>query len=366
MGTLKTSDGSFWAEQGSNENLDYSLDWSELASAGDPIQTSTWTAQAGVNVTNQAHTDTVSSFWVTGGTPDNWYAITNEVVTQSGRRGVRTIMLFVNVSIPTAMGSQLFPNRFTAVKDLRKDRLMVAAQGALPGVDLSDDYIWSKLKAAEAEVGRLLRIPLVPTQFFPVEPTQDQIDALPSGMPWAVDPGYDFTSDTFTGDRWGLVKLRNKPLVSISSLVFAYPSQGNVFMFPLDWLRTEKKYGTVQIVPSTSAYMLTMNTFVLQALSAGRQIPFALQFTYVAGLTDVSNNWPDIIDLIKKKAVLGIVEDSFIPASGSISADGLSQSTSYQMDQYHEMIDIKLNGPKGSNGGLMAAIHGIRSGVLMG
>ena len=65
-----------------------------------------------------------------------------------------------------------------------------------------------------------------------------------------------------------------------------------------------------------------------------------------------------------KKAVLKILEDSFLPQSGSISADGLSQSLSVDMEKYHDMIDRTLNGGKGSNGGLMTAIHGVRIGVL--
>jgi len=70
------------------------------------------------------------------------------------------------------------------------------------------------------------------------------------------------------------------------------------------------------------------------------------------------------LDAVLKKAALKILEDAFLPQSGSISADGLSQSMSVDMDKYHDAIDRILNGGKGSNGGLMTAIHGVRFGVM--
>jgi hypothetical protein len=95
-------------------------------------------------------------------------------------------------------------------------------------------------------------------------------------------------------------------------------------------------------------------------LSAGRTIPSMVHLTYTAGLTDVSTKYPELIDAIKKKAVLKIIGDAFFPQSGSISADGLSESMSVDIDKYAASIDQILNGSSGSNGGLMAAIHGVR------
>ena len=71
----------------------------------------------------------------------------------------------------------------------------------------------------------------------------------------------------------------------------------------------------------------------------------------------------DTIQQAMKKAALKVIEDSFLPQSGSISADGLSQSISNDMEKHHDTIDRIINGGKG-NGGLMAAIHGIRLQVM--
>ena len=61
---------------------------------------------------------------------------------------------------------------------------------------------------------------------------------------------------------------------------------------------------------------------------------------------------------------MGIITDAFLPQSGSISADGLSQSLSVDVAKYYESIDLAIDGPKGGHGGLMSAIHGIRLGVF--
>lgn len=257
--------------------------------------------------------------------------------------------------------------RDVAVARLRRDSLMMAASGALPSIKVSDEYLWDKLRAAESEIGHELRVPLTPTTFFPAEPTPDELTAL-DGQPWELDPGYDYSPDAFQfNDKWGFIKLRNKPLHSVSRVRFAYPGGPTAhYDLPLDWLRFDKKYGQVQFVPSSSAFAAPLNAFVMQAIGNGRTIPLAIQISYVAGLQDVPANYPELLDAVYKTAAIKILEDAFMPSSGSISADGLSQSMSVDVSGYHDSVDRILNGPKGANGGLMAAIHGIRVGVMGG
>lgn len=260
--------------------------------------------------------------------------------------------------------SALFPNKAMAVAALRRDRLMMAASGAMPKVDVSDDYLWSKLMAAESELRHTLRVPLTLTQFFPERPTDDEIAAL-AGMPWDIDPGYDYHPASFQyNDRWGSIKLRQKPVGAITRVRFAYPGGHTAhYDLPVDWVRVDRKYGHVQFVPSSTAFAAPLNTFVMQAIGNGRTIPLAIQVTYTAGL-NAKRDYPEILDLVQKMASLKIIEDAFLPQSGSISADGMSQSMSNDMSKHHETIDRIINGDKGGNGGLMAAIHGIRLGVV--
>lgn len=249
------------------------------------------------------------------------------------------------------------------VDELRRDRLMAAAAGVLQDVKFTDDYLWDKVLAAEAEISHTLRVPLVPTRFFPLPPTQAQLDAL-AGIAWEIEPGYDYDPDMFEADKWGYIITRQRPIISVESMIFAYPSQDvDLFTIPPDWLRIDQRYGQIRIVPSSSAPLFAINSWAMSMLTNGTNVPAMVQLTYTAGLLDAWRTYPELIDLIKKKAVLKIIGDAFLPQSGSISADGLSQSLSVDMEKYSDVIDETLNGTKGSNGGLMAKIHGIRLAV---
>lgn len=271
------------------------------------------------------------------------------------------------VNVETATG----PTRSTlfikdlVVEELRADRLMIASQNFFAGVTLSDDFLWSKIAAAESEIKHTLRVPLVPTQFFPYAPSNADIAALPAGMPWDIDPPYDYDPEFFQGEKWGFIVCRQKPVQTVQRIRFAYPAPSDQFFdIPLDWIRIDGKYGHIRLVPATSAFSAPLSAFMMQALGGGRTIPFMLQVSYVAGIANAATEYPELVDVIKKLAVLKAVEDGFLPQSGSISADGLSQSMSVDMEKYRDTIDHVLNGPKGSNGGLMTAIHGVRSTVM--
>lgn len=261
----------------------------------------------------------------------------------------------------------IFKNRIAAVTEMRADRLALAAAAALPSVQLSDDYLYSKLLAAEKDIAqRQLRVYLEPTYIVPDDAPQSELDALEAeGRVFAQEAAYDYDAEFFVGDRWGYIVAKSKPIVSVDSLKFVYPSAMNqVFTIPPEWIRLDKKHGHIRLVPASQSFAAPLGAFLIQALSGGRMIPFMIQLRYTAGLVNVMRDWPDLVDVIKKKAVANIITDAFLPQSGSISADGLSQSMSVDVEKYHESVDLIINGPKGSNGGLMTAIHGVRLGVL--
>jgi hypothetical protein len=246
------------------------------------------------------------------------------------------------------------------VDDLRSDSLLMAASGVLESLNVSDSYLWDKIRAAESEIAHELRVPLVPTKFFNVDPTPDEIAAL-DGMPWVVESAPDYEGDMFTGNKWGYIVTRQKPIISVDGFRFVYPTEQNGhYDIPLNWLSIDRKYGHVRIVPTSNAVLTGLAGLVMFNLSAGRTIPSMVRMKYTAGLENAARDFPELIDAIKKKAVLKIIGDAFLPQSGSISADGLSESLSVDMDKYSASIDLIINGSSGSNGGLMAAIHGVR------
>jgi hypothetical protein len=362
-----TDDSLLWVEKDKDAIKDYGVTLTNRLVGTDVVTAATWAVlPAGLTIVSSSFTTNQVNVRVSGGTVNTWYALTVTYTTQAGLSDQLTLRVFIktDAELVPSLGSALFPNRFTAVARLRNDQLMLAARNVLPQVTLSEDYIWEKLQAAESEIAHTLRVPLAPTQFFANPPTQAEIDAL-AGKPYGVDPAYDYGPEFFEGEKWGFIVTRQKPINSVSRIRFVYPAptQG-VFDVPLDWLRMDRKYGHIRFVPASSAFLAPMGAFLMQALGGGRTIPFAIEVTYVAGLENVGRDFPELVDVVKKLAVLKIVEDSLPPQSGSISADGLSQSMSVDMDKYRDTIDHVLNGPKGANGGLMTAIHGIRLSVL--
>lgn len=363
---IAQGDSAVVLEKDKDARKHYLFQLSGVLSPGDGLQSVTWVATTGLVVDGTGIDGTSATAFFSGGTPNSWFLATATWTSTLGATDQFVVRVFIkeDAELLSDLGSALFPNRYAAVAQLRRDRLAMAAQNYFAGVTLDDDYLWEKLRAAEASISRTLRVKFQATAFFPLQPTQEQIDAL-NGMPWEIDTGYDYDPLMYRGDRWGFMQTHHLPIVSVESVRFAYPStSGTVFDIPREWLQLNPKYGHVQIVPVSPTAAAMLNPSMLSIISSGKVIPNMVQITYVAGLTDVAKKYPDLIDIVKKMAVLKLIEDGFLPQSGSISADGLSQTISTDMSKYEDMIDYALNGPAGSNGGLKAAIHGIRLAVL--
>ena len=82
-----------------------------------------------------------------------------------------------------------------------------------------------------------------------------------------------------------------------------------------------------------------------------------IRLRYRASLKNAAKDYPDLVDIVRKMAVLRILHDAYLPQSGSISADGLSQSTSLQMAAFQGEIDSALDH-------LAQSIHGVSMVIL--
>lgn len=79
-----------------NDVIDYDLDWSGDIDDGDAIATSTWTVPSGTLVIDSnSFTDTATKVWVSAGTADTSYLLTNRVTTTGGRTMDWTVKLRV-------------------------------------------------------------------------------------------------------------------------------------------------------------------------------------------------------------------------------------------------------------------------------
>jgi hypothetical protein len=349
-------------EQRAGSRLKYSLDWSALA-GGAALAAAVWSVPVGspVTVTADPVAGTSSTAWVVvpAGTPSGWHEITATAAAADGSEDTRVIAL--QVQAVSGTGSALFPSKAAAIATLRRDRLMMLAAGVLSeAAQLSDDYLWEKLLAAESAIAGQLSVRLQPTHFFPRNPTDAQIAALPAGMPWDVDPGYDYDPSNYHGDRWGYTVLRWTHVNEVHDLKLVYPSPSHtVLEVPASWIRVDKRPGHLQLVPTSSPFLSPIGGLVMASMAGGRMLPFSIEVEYTAGLKDAAKTYPELVSAVKMKAVAGIIDDAMLPQSGSISADGLSQSSSVDTSKYHDTVDGIINGT-GSNGGLMVKLHGVR------
>jgi hypothetical protein len=208
----------------------------------------------------------------------------------------------------------------------------------------SNAYLLLQLQAAEAEIARQLKVYLEPTKLFPIPPTDAQIAAL-AGMPWDEEPGYDYDSSFFQGNRWGYLVLRHRPLISVDFMQFAYPAPTQAFYdIPASWMRLDKKPAHINLVPAAGSFTAPLSAFMLQAIGGGSRIPFMFQVQYTSGLTAVKTDprWADLLNLIYKKAAMLVVEN------------------------HRDMINETLFGAKGSNAGIYTSIHGLQNTIAGG
>lgn len=80
--------------QGPLDVLDYTFDWTDELD-GDTIQTSTFSATAGITLASPSNTTTTTKVWVSGGTTGSTYTITNKIVTAGGRTEERNLKISI-------------------------------------------------------------------------------------------------------------------------------------------------------------------------------------------------------------------------------------------------------------------------------
>lgn len=81
-------------QKGTAEVLDYVFNWANWLGV-DVISTSTFTATTGITVSSSSKTDTTATAWVTGGTINEEYKLTNRIITTGGRTAERIMYISV-------------------------------------------------------------------------------------------------------------------------------------------------------------------------------------------------------------------------------------------------------------------------------
>jgi hypothetical protein len=234
--------------------------------------------------------------------------------------------------------------------------------------------LWEKLMASEADAERNLRVFFNAVEVIPDDAPDAEIQALEDAKTrYMLSSNFDYDPDMFREEMWGYMRLPFKPVQAVHSMVITFPSPFlSNYTVPSDWIRLDRKYGDVRLVPTTTAAVTPVGAFALQVMGGGFTYPQAIQIRYRCGLinangtvrTSFAPRWNDLVDVVKRMAILKILQDSFLPGSASISADGLSQSNSFDFDKWQSNVDTTLFGLPGSNGGIYTSIHGVAGLVL--
>jgi hypothetical protein len=248
--------------------------------------------------------------------------------------------------------SVLFPDRSAALAELREDRL----SGPLfSRSTFSMTHLERLLAAAEGDAERQLRVFFGLVPVLPANATDEERAALEAaGTRWVADPGYDFEPGLLAGDRWGLLALRYRPIHAVQRVEFVYPQpQETVFRVPDTWVQVDRHAGTLNLVPISGGLMLpAASAALLPLMGWGRNIPHLIQIRYTAGLADPARDYPELPDLVLQMAAVRALKSLILPGSGSVSADGLSQSRNVAIADYQGDIDARL-------AALRQAMHGV-------
>ena len=76
------------------EVLDYAINW-ETWLDGDTISSSVWDVDTGLTEDSESETSSVATVWLSGGTDNEIYQVTNQIVTAGGRTAERSFRLTI-------------------------------------------------------------------------------------------------------------------------------------------------------------------------------------------------------------------------------------------------------------------------------
>ena len=337
-------DGVLTLEQGAGDRLLWRLDWSEWLSrvGASALASVSWRADDALVIEPASPDGAVALVWVSGGEPGRTHWLRCEVVSVEGHRSARDLAVVVSLSLTGDGG--IFPSVADGLGRLRASLATVSS--AIRPQDLPDAVAWQRLMAAVAEVQGALGVPLRPTLVLP------EGEAVPPGVPVIREPGYDAPPDFFSPVRFGALQLRVRPVITVESIELVPPGAGQRMRIPTGWVRLDRKYGLLHLVPDGTTVALTFGALGTVSALAGYQVPAAIRVRYRAGIDVLHPDYAAVLDAVVMSATLRVLRGAVTPTSSSVSADGLSQSSSIDVDRLSADLDdqiaalrLKLLGP---------------------
>jgi hypothetical protein len=261
------------------------------------------------------------------------------------------------VSFPTVPGS---PTKTGLTPQNLRDYIQIPImQYGPPPVPVSDQVITDWIRYAEDEVETKTNIRLCQTWIAapaakarPYAQSLDLVTQTGFQQPGVdfdfEEPGYDFLYERWRDEGWGYLRMRWRPVKSVSyydatgdissnitgikNVAFIYPLLNDFFRMPQSWMVEDQNRGLIRFVPATSVQVLPLFEMQLTFMGFAQSVPQGLWFQYTAGLTaaDYAGEWRFMKQLVLARAAITVfqaIQTSLSMGATEIqtTADGLSQ-----------------------------------------
>lgn len=153
-----------------------------------------------------------------------------------------------------------------------------------------------------------------------------------------LEPPYDYTTRRF--QKWMLIKTKHRPIISISSILFALPPNFGILAVPMPWITADPNAGIIRIVPVEGAMAVTspgagmwLPFFTMGTMD---HVPQFTQITYTAGVSPIPEDMRDAIAMLAAAKVLDVYNAAYYPGI---------QSFSHSVDGFNQNVNLRADGP---------------------
>ena len=216
--------------------------------------------------------------------------------------------------------------------------------------------VQQKIDAAVGEFETKMGAFLVPRVILPAVPgnepqiitnlsTTENPFGMVSGRPAVAGTDYDllelpypYTTRRF--EKWSTVKLRHRPVIVVSNVLYALPPNFGILQVPQPWIVPDPNNGILQIVPVEGA-MAVMSPGAgmwLPFFTMGQMnhVPAFTQVSYTAGILPIPDDMADALCQLAAAKVLEVYDAAYYPGV---------QSFTHNVDGFDQTVQLRQGGP---------------------
>jgi len=196
---------------------------------------------------------------------------------------------------------------------LKRNALYGFVASLKPSCGWSDDLLLQKLRASEDHHEHTLGLSLKPRRIL-CDPPSDKVLGTDYDL---REPAYDLEGIAFWGRSWGMVQLRENPVLSVQRVCIQYPLSTTIIELPQAWWRIDYDFGSIRFVPTIGTLAMNLVPLGLMptgVMGFGSPVPQSLVVDYTVGFAagELQRNHTDLIENIVRYAVLLMIAGGFL------------------------------------------------------